>query len=33
VFTPTKAGEYRVIATTYVPGQTGGFALAIQEKK
>jgi tetratricopeptide (TPR) repeat protein len=31
-FRPTESGEYRVIVTTYLPNQTGGFVLAIQQK-
>jgi serine/threonine-protein kinase len=31
VFTPPQTGVYRVVATTFVPGQTGGFLLTASE--
>ena len=33
VFTPNQSGQHHIIVTTYRPGETGHFVLAIQEKK
>jgi serine/threonine protein kinase len=33
LFQPKQTGQYTIIATTFHPGQFGGFVLAIQEKQ
>ena len=32
-YTPAQSGECRIVVTSYLPGATGHFVLAIQEKK